>query len=63
MLGGLYLVELDLYNYQLNLIYVRSLKFVSCLILGHFGPFFGGAHQFWASVAKAMGRWEEGQGQ
>ena len=39
-------------------IIVYSLKFVTCLISGHFRLFFEGADQFWASVAKGVGRWE-----
>jgi len=31
------------------------------LILGHFRSYFGGVHQFWASVAKRMDGWGVGQ--
>ena len=37
---------------------MRSLELVSCLILGHFRSFYGGVHQFLASVAKGVGRRE-----
>ena len=48
---------------SIDFIIVYSLKFVTCLISGHFRSFFEGAHQFWASAAKGVGRWEtEGEG-
>ena len=43
---------------SIEFIIVYSLKFVTCLISGHFRLFFEGADQFWASVTKGVGRWE-----